>query len=73
MLVVVPDVDPHDLLQMPWFHDQEPVQALGTARADLALGGGVCVGCLHRREEDLGALGAEHLVEPAAEQPPKRR
>jgi hypothetical protein len=40
MLVVVSDVDPHDLLQMPWFHHQGPVQALGTARADPALGGG---------------------------------
>jgi hypothetical protein len=40
---------------------------LGPHRPDPALGEGVGVGRLHRREHHLGALRPEHVVEPAAE------
>jgi putative transposase len=47
--------------------DQQPVQALGTDRADPALRVGVRIGRLDGCQQDLGALGAEHVVEGAAE------
>jgi hypothetical protein len=61
------DADSQDLLQMPATHDEQPVQALGPHRLDPALGEGVGVGRLHRREHHLGTLRPEHVVEPAAE------
>ena len=65
--VVVLDVESQDLLQVPATHDEQPVQALGPHRPDPALGVGVGVGCLQRRQHHLGALRPEHVVEPAAE------
>jgi hypothetical protein len=65
--VVVLDVDSQDLLQVPATHDEQPVQALGPHRPDPALGVGVSVWCLHRRDQHLGVLRTEHVVEPAAE------
>ncbi len=58
---------PEHLLQVRSAHDQQPVQALGTGRADPALGIGVRVGRLHRGHQHRGALGAEHVVERARE------
>jgi hypothetical protein len=48
--VVVLDVDPKHLLQVPAPNDQQPVQALGPHRPDPALGVGVSIGRLHRRD-----------------------
>jgi hypothetical protein len=48
-------------------NDQQPVQALGAHRPNPALRVRVCVWCLHRRQQHLGALGAEHVVEAATE------
>ena len=62
--VVVLDVDSQDLLQMSATHDEQPVQALGPHRPDPALGEGVGVGRLHRREHHLGALRSKYVVEP---------
>ncbi len=47
--------------------DQESVQALSADGPDPALRVGVGIGGLNRRQEHLGALGAEHVIEPAAE------
>jgi hypothetical protein len=65
--VIVLDVDPQHLLEVPASEDQQPVQALGPYRPDPALRMGVRVRCLHRRDEHLGALSAEHVVEAAGE------
>jgi hypothetical protein len=65
--VVVLDVDSEDLLQVPATHDEQPVQALGPHRPNPALGVGVGVRRLHRRQHHFGVLRAEHVVEPAAE------
>ena len=65
--VVVLDIDSQDLLQVPATHDEQPVQALGPHRRDPALGVGVGVGCLQRRQHHSGVLRTEHVVEPAAE------
>ena len=67
MLVVVLDIDPEDLVQVTTANDQEPVEALGADGTDPPLGVGVGVRRLDRRDDHLGALGAEHLVEPATE------
>jgi hypothetical protein len=67
MLVVVLDVPPEDVLQVATADDQQPVQALGADGADPTLGVGVGVGRLDRREQHLGALGAEDVVEAAGE------
>src|SRR4029453_2312813 len=67
MLVVVLDVHPEDLLQVTTADDQQPVQALGADGTDPPLRVGVRVGRLDRRDEHLGALGAEHVVEPTTE------
>jgi hypothetical protein len=50
---------------VPAAHDQQPVQALGPHRPGPALGVGV--GCRHRRDQHLGVLRAEPVVNPAAE------
>jgi hypothetical protein len=65
--VVVLDIHPEDLLQVTTANDQQPVQALGADCADPTLRVGVRVRRLDRRDEHLGALGAEHVVEPATE------
>jgi hypothetical protein len=52
---------------MPAPDDQQPVQALGTDRADPALRMGVGIRRLHRCQQHLGAFCAEHLVEGTAE------
>ena len=67
VLVVMLDVDAEDLLEVPATHDEQPVQALGTDGAYPALGVGVGVGRLHWRDQHLGALRREHVVEPATE------
>jgi hypothetical protein len=67
MAVVVPDVDPKDLLKATAADDQQPVQALGTDGPNPPLREGVGVGRLHRRDQHLGALRPEHVVEPTAE------
>src|SRR5215218_6111000 len=65
--VVVLDIHPEDLLQVTTANDQQPVQALGANRPDPTLRVGVRVRRLDRRDEHLGALGAEHVVESATE------
>jgi hypothetical protein len=65
--VVVRNVDPQDLRQMTATDDQQPVQALGAHRPNPALRVDVRVGCLHRRQQQLGARRIEHVVEAAAE------
>jgi hypothetical protein len=65
--VVVRNVDPQDLRQMTATNDQQPVQALGAHRPNPALRVRVRVGCLHRRQQHLGARRIEHVVEPATE------
>ena len=67
MLVVVVDIDPKHLLQVTSPDDEEPVKALGADRADPALGIGVRSGRPDGCEQHLGAFGAEHVVEAAAE------
>jgi hypothetical protein len=64
--VVVLDVGLKHLLEVSSPDDQQPIQALGSHRADPALGVGVGVGCLHRRDQHLGALRPKH-VERAGE------
>jgi hypothetical protein len=65
--VVVLDIDPQHLLEVAAPDDQQPVQALGPHRSDPALRVGVGVRRLHRRDQHLGALGTEHVVEAAGE------
>jgi hypothetical protein len=65
--VVVLDVDPKDLLQVATANDQKPVQALGPDRPHPALRVRVRPGRLHGRQEHLGTVRAEHVVEAAAE------
>jgi hypothetical protein len=67
MSVVVLDIDPEGLLQVTTANDEEPVEAFGADGADPPLGVGIGVRRLDRRDEYLGALGAEHVVEPATE------
>jgi cytochrome d ubiquinol oxidase subunit I len=67
VFVVVPDVDPQDPLEMAAADDQQPVQALGTDRANPSLGVRVRFGRPHRRQQHLGTLGAEHVVKAAGE------
>jgi putative transposase len=57
--VVVLDVDSEDLLEVAAPEDQQPVQALGAGGADPAFGVGVGVGCLHWRQDSLGAWDTE--------------
>jgi hypothetical protein len=67
MGVVVLDVHPEHLLQVPAARDEQPVQALGADGTNPPLGVGVGVGRLYRRDQHLGSLRAEHVVEPTAE------
>ncbi len=65
--VVVLDVDPEYLLEVAAADDQQPVQALSADHTNPALRVGIGVRRLHWRDEHLGAFGAEHVVEAAAE------
>ena len=65
--VVMLNVDPKDLLQVAAPNDQQPVQALGPDHADPALGIGVGVGCLHRRDAHVSAVRTKDVVERAGE------
>jgi hypothetical protein len=67
MPVVMSHVDSKDSVQVRASHDQQPVQALGTDRADKPFCDGVRVGRLDRCQPHLGALRAEEVVEGAAE------
>jgi hypothetical protein len=67
VLVVVLHVDAQDPIQVALPDDQQPVQALDTNCPDPAFCVGVRVRRLHRRQQHLGAFGAEHVVEAAAE------
>jgi hypothetical protein len=67
MGVVVLNVDSEHLLEVAASDVQQPVQALGAHRPDPALGVSVRVGGPHRRQEHLGALGAEQIIEGAGE------
>ena len=60
-------VDPRDLLQVASSDDQQPVQALGADGADPPLGVGVRVGRLHRRQQHLGTVRTEDVVEAVGE------
>jgi hypothetical protein len=65
--VAVPDVDAQDLLQVASPDDQQPVQALGADGANPPLRVGVRVGRPHWRQEHLGTVRTEDVVEPAGE------
>ncbi len=67
VLVVVPDVDPKDLLEVAAPNNEQPVQALGADRAHPALRVRVGSGRPHWREEYLGAFVADNVVEGAGE------
>jgi hypothetical protein len=67
VLVVVPDVNPKDLLEVAAPTNEQPVQALGADRSDPALGVGVRPWCPRWRDQDLGAVVADHVVEGARE------
>jgi hypothetical protein len=65
--VVVLDVDAEHLLKVSSPGDQQPVQTLGRHRTDPTLGVGVGVGRLHRRDQYLGVVRTEDVVEGAGE------
>ena len=67
MGVVVVQVHPEHLLQVPATHDEQPVQAFGADGPHPTLRIGVGVGRLHGYHQHLGARRAEHVVEPTAE------
>ena len=54
-------------LQMACAQDQEPIQALGSRRADEALCDPIRLGCLNRRPNDLDVCGLEYGIEAARE------
>ena len=65
--VVVPNIDAQDVLELAAAEDEDPVEAVGAHGADSALGEGVCVWRLDRGPDHFDVLGAEDLVERAAE------
>src|SRR6266540_5790559 len=67
VLVVVLDIDPEDLLEVTAADDQQPVEALDADGPHPSLRVGVGVGGLHWRQDHLGVLRAEHVVEGTAE------
>src|SRR5512132_3895658 len=67
MTVVVVDIDPEHTLQVPSPDDQQPVKALGPDRPYPSLRQGVRVGRLYRRDQHLGAVRAEHVIEARGE------
>jgi hypothetical protein len=64
--VVMLDAEPKGPLKVAAPNEQ-PVQALGTDRPHPALRVNVRLGRPHRREEHLGALGADYVIEAAGE------
>jgi hypothetical protein len=67
MTVVVVDIDPKHLLQVPSPDDQQPVKTLGPDRPDPSLREGVRVGRLHRGDQHLGPVRAEHIIKATGE------
>jgi hypothetical protein len=67
MAVVVLDIEVQDVKKLPPPGDQEVVQALLAYGANPALGDGVGVGGLDRRQDDLGADRAPDVVEGSGE------
>jgi hypothetical protein len=67
VLVVMAAVDAEDVLEVMPAEDEDPIEAVGADCADPAFGVGVGVRRLDRRADHLDALGAEDLVEGAAE------
>jgi hypothetical protein len=67
VLVVVPDGNPKDLLEVAAPNNEQPVQALGADRWDPALRVRVRPWCPQWRDQDLGVLVADHIVEGAGE------
>src|SRR6266511_5385790 len=67
MSVVVLNVDPQDLLKVSAADNQQPVQTLGTHRPDPPFRVSVRVRRLHRRNEHLGALRAQHVIKRTGE------
>ena len=67
MHVVVLHIDAQHPLQVSTSRDQQPVQALGADRGNPAFREGVGVGRLDRCQHHLGVLGAEEVIEGAAE------
>jgi hypothetical protein len=67
MAVVVLDVDVQDAKKLPTPGDQEMVQTLLAHGADPALGDGVGVRSLDRREDDLGAEPVPDVIEGPGE------
>jgi hypothetical protein len=67
MLVVVPDVDAQNALEIAAASDQDPVETVPADGSDPALGVGVRVRRSNRRADHLDPLGTEDLIEPAAE------
>src|SRR5829696_6756742 len=67
MAVVVLDVEVQDVTKLPPPGDQEVVQALLAYGANPALGDGVGVWGLDRRQDDLGADRAPVVVEGSGE------
>jgi hypothetical protein len=65
--VVVLDVGAEHLLEVSSPGDQQPVQTFGPHRTDPALGISVGVGRLHRRDQHLGVVRTEDVVEGAGE------
>ena len=67
MAVVVLDVEAEHLRKVSSPADQQPVQTLGPHRPDPALGVGVGVGRLDRRDQYLGVVRIEDVVEGTGE------
>jgi hypothetical protein len=65
--VGVAAVDAQDVLEVAAAKDEDPVEAVGTERANPALGVGVRVRRLDRGMDHLDALASEHFVEAVAE------
>ena len=63
MSVVVVDIDTQDLLKVSAADNQQPVQTLGTHRADPTLRIGVGVRGADRRPDHRDALRGQHRVE----------
>jgi len=65
--VVMGDVDPKDPLEVASADDQQPVQTLSADGLYPTFGVRVGLGRLHRRQQHLGALRAEYIIEAPGE------